>query len=149
MSRVFCKGKDNSGSFVTRGSVASGEQFSSESLSRKRLIRHLRIGARFYTRKVSVDRSTKRLATAILTRALRDVLSGRELGLQQAAGGWRKDALRWFRSNEEYPGSLMWVSGIIGVDVEGIRQWVREHAFGSETDRRKWRRKLGRTRSQR
>lgn len=141
--------QSKTGSLVSRGTVASDEKLYGSPLNRRLPVNPLEISSRFSCRKVNLDVSTKRLATAILTQALRDVLSGSELGTQQVAGGWRKDALKWFASDEEYPGSLLWVSGIIEADVEDIRQWIVDHASGTETDRMKWRRRLGKRRSAR
>jgi len=100
-----------------------------------------------YGRKVNVDRSTKRLATAILAQALRDALSTSGLGTQQVVGGWRRDALKWFVSDEEDPGSLRWVCRIVEMNVDDIRQWVVDHTSDTDKERKKWRRRLGRWRS--
>ena len=119
----------------------------SEPVSRGMLPRQLEVGCRFYSRKVNVDRSTQRLAIAMLAQALRDVLSSRELGKEQVVGGWRRDALKWFASNEEYPGSLRWVSRIIELDVEIIRRWVVDNAFCGTDEKERWRCSLRRWQS--
>jgi hypothetical protein len=113
---------------VTRGTLVSGDHSPGGMLSHRELSRQLEIGHRFHSRKINVDRSTHRLAIAILVQAFRDVFSSRDMGKGQVVDEWRRDALKWFASNEENPGSLQWVSRIIELDVETIRSWVIDNS---------------------
>jgi hypothetical protein len=44
-----------------------------------------------------------------------------------------RDALEWFRSDDTYPGSLCWVSEILQVDIQKVRDWLRQYDR-SDTD---------------
>jgi len=133
------------GSPVGGGIVALRERDLDRSSFQRLLINPLEIGSRFSCRQVNVDRSTKRLAIAILTQALRDVLLSENLGKKQVLGRWHRDALKWFASDEDHPGSLRWVSEIVDIEVEDIRRWVS--VLPAETaERRKWQARFRRSR---
>jgi hypothetical protein len=138
-------GKDALEVSAAKGVVASSEKSFARSLSQRLLIKQLEVSSRFSRRKTNVDRSTQSLAVAILTQALRDVLSTEEFGAKQVAGGWQRDALQWFASDEEHPGSLRWVSEVVDIRVEDIRNWI-SLLPNERTERRKWRAKFRRPR---
>ena len=54
----------------------------------------------------------RNLALGILLQAFRDVVSPKKTSNKEWEV-WRKDALEWFNSNENHPGSLFWVCEVL------------------------------------
>jgi len=82
----------------------------------------------------------------MLAQALRDAVSITKVKSQSKQVRWQEDALRWFFSEEDSPGSLRWVSEVVDIDVDNVRDWVELHAKGSAEMRKKWQGKLSRWR---
>lgn len=72
----------------------------------------------------------KKLALGILAQAFWDALFPPRSTEQTR---WRKDAMDWFFSDDESPGSLKWVCEILHMDSDRLRQWVRLHSQGGPT----------------
>ncbi|MDA2925716.1 hypothetical protein MYX78_00540 [Acidobacteria bacterium AH-259-G07] len=68
------------------------------------------------------DSSVKNLALAILRQAFRDAFASPRNSRNES---WRKDALEWFFSQEDCPGSLDWVCEILQIDAGSFREWLQ------------------------
>lgn len=71
------------------------------------------------TGSVGIDLPIRKLATAILVQALKDVLREKETRIV------REEALSWFFSSNRQPGSFHWVSEVMQADGETFRDRIR------------------------
>ena len=98
------------------------------------------------SRKLIIDYSTRKLATAILLQALKDAfVVGAKLP-ESEQKGWRKDALDWFFSSNSQPGSFNWVSEVMQTDAESFRGLIRAYVKGDKNQRDQIRSKLKKAR---
>jgi hypothetical protein len=95
-------------------------------------------------RDLQLDDSARSLATAILLQALRDVLQVCTRGTAKESSRWKEDALEWFYSEADYPGSLRWVSRIVVIDIDCLRAWLKFYSSRDETEQREMARKIRR-----
>lgn len=68
------------------------------------------------------DRPARNLALAILNQAFRDIVSPNRVSQEWET--WKRDAARWFSSEDVDPGSFHWVCGVLEVDSSKLRGWV-------------------------
>ena len=81
-----------------------------------------------------VDRPIRRLALAILIRALRDG-SGRRTNSSEGASetlDWHQDALEWLCSESDQVGSLLWICDLLEMPPAKLRSWVRTFLQSSQ-----------------
>ncbi|MGH9342104.1 MAG: hypothetical protein ACRD1R_21590 [Acidobacteriota bacterium] len=76
-----------------------------------------------YPQSKKADPAVRKLALGILLQAFRDVVTPRRAPSKEDSG-WKKDAIEWFYSYDEYPGSLIWVCDILQMDPNGLREWL-------------------------
>ena len=81
---------------INAGSESAG--WCSSGLSPATLIRQLEISSSFLSHRVKIDRSTRRLAAAMLAQALRDAVSITKVKSQPKQVRWRTDAANPFDS---------------------------------------------------
>jgi len=86
-----------------------------------------------YGQEKGLEPSVKKLALAILLRALRDLLAPRKSGKKNRKNweGWQRDAQEWFFSEETAPGSFYWVC-----EVSNIGSWRILKGLRIRRDRR-------------
>ena len=81
---------------------------------------------RLYPTRSPLDPSVRKLARAILHRALRDMLTN-----ETSSGGmpdaWEQDAAEWFLSDTTDPGSLNWVCDILKIQPWGLCKWLSRY----------------------
>ncbi len=80
----------------------------------------------FYPRKDPLDPSVRKLARAILHRALRDMLT-KETSSGGMSEAWEQDAAEWFLSDTTDPGSLNWVCDILKIQPWGLCNWLSRY----------------------
>ena len=73
-----------------------------------------------YPHASSLDSGLKGLARAILAQAFWDVLAPPRRRNEYL----REDALEWFSSHDQAPGSFGWICMILHIDPVRLRQWV-------------------------
>ena len=80
-----------------------------------------------YDREKGLEPSVKKLALAILLRALRDLLAPSKSGKnnRQKWVKWQKDALHWFYSEKTTPGSFYWVCEVLNIGSWRILKGLR------------------------
>ena len=98
------------------------------------------------TGRLEIDRSTRKLATAILVQALRDAMVVGVRLREEDQKRWRNDALDWFFSPNSQPGSFNWVIQVIQADAESFRKWIRTYMHGDGKLRRQMEARLKKTR---
>ena len=136
MMKRHVKGVE-SGTLVSKGSVESSSGVRLETVSRGTLIRQLEVNSRSHVlRNPTIDRPMRRLAAAVLAQALKDALGVGGGGPRSQDSSWQRDALSWFASDEDSPGSMRWVSEVVDIDAESIRKWVSLHAGDSTEGQR-------------
>jgi len=82
------------------------------------------------------DLAVWNLALAILLQACRDVVAPpRRRRFSRKFAEWREDAVEWFFSENDNPGSYKWVRQILGIGSDGLRHWVRAYQDSSPTAR--------------
>lgn len=69
------------------------------------------------------ERELINLAMGILTQAVRDLVSPQKK-LERDWKSWQADSRKWFKSDEFYTGSFLWVCDVINADPRKMRQWV-------------------------
>lgn len=86
-----------------------------------------------YGQEKGLEPSVKKLALAILLRALRDLLAPSKSGKENRSNweGWQRDAQEWFFSEETTPGSFYWVC-----EVSNIGSWRILKGLRIRRDRR-------------
>jgi len=72
-----------------------------------------------------VDPGLIRLAVAILTQAVRDLLAPQKK-LESDWEAWKEDSKCWFNSQSLEPCSFHWVCQILGLSPEMVRYWVAD-----------------------
>ena len=77
----------------------------------------------FYPSASGSDSNLKSLARAILAQAFWDALALPRRKNEDL----RDDAVEWFSSSEQTPGSLHWICSILHIDSARLGQWVRSH----------------------
>ncbi len=80
----------------------------------------------FYPRKDPLDPSVRKLARAILHRALRDMLTN-EPTFSGSSDAREQDAAEWFLSDTTDPGSLNWVCDILTIQPWGLCKWLSRY----------------------
>lgn len=70
----------------------------------------------------AVEPSVRKLAAGILLQAHRDSLIPAQATAEQRM--WRKDALKWFFSEEDCAGSFRWVCSILKMEPGRVRRWL-------------------------
>jgi hypothetical protein len=87
-------------------------------------------------RPLRLDEATRKLATGILLQALRDALQVGSKASQRQMRRWNEDALEWFSSEADYPGSLRWVGEILQINIDDVREWLEKYARSDECQQR-------------
>ncbi len=74
-----------------------------------------------------VDRPIRKLALAILIRALRDGIGRGSISSEGAKETvyWHQDAREWLFSESDQAGSFLWICDILAMDPAKLRSWVR------------------------
>jgi hypothetical protein len=93
-----------------------------------------------YPPKKGADPSLRRLASGILIQAFRDIITSRKESKECIA--WREDALEWFQTSDDYPGSFVWVCHVLKANPWKIREWLDEYRASTPTRRREMGKKL-------
>ena len=73
---------------------------------------------------VRPDEGVRRLATAILVQAVRDIMPRKNSADEWKS--WRQDALEWFYSEEVGAGSFLWVCNVLAARPDRIRSWLEK-----------------------
>ncbi len=76
-----------------------------------------------YPRLAKPSKEVRNLAMGILVQAVRDIIP--KSSRSDEWKSWRADALEWFMSDHEEPGSFVWVTEILNVTPMRIRSWLR------------------------
>ncbi len=81
-----------------------------------------------------VDRPIRRLALAILIRALRDGIGCRSHSWEgpKETIGWHQDAREWLFSESGQEGSFLWIRDILAMHPAKLRSWVRTFLQSSQ-----------------
>ncbi len=69
-------------------------------------------------------RACKKLIAAMIMRGLLDV---RKPGPGKLGQRWRKDALRWFRSNRKEVWSFRWMCDVLEIDEGGVKRYLEDY----------------------
>ncbi len=82
-----------------------------------------------YRRTLGPEASIRRLAVAILLQALRDLLTPRRSGKENRRNWekWQQEALHWFLSEKNAPGSFHWVCDILNIGSWRILEVIRSY----------------------
>ena len=86
------------------------------------------------------DRPTRNLALAILNQAFRDIVSPNRASQEWKT--WKRDAARWFSSDDVDLGSFHWVCGVLEIDSLKLRDWLETYCTGGLKRRKEVTRKL-------
>ena len=86
------------------------------------------------------DRPTRNLALAILNQAFRDIVSPNRASQEWKT--WKRDAARWFSSDDVDLGSFHWVCGVLEIDSLKLRDWLETYCTGGLKRRKEITRKL-------
>lgn len=89
----------------------------------------------------SYDAPSRKLALGILLQAFRDIISPRRSTWKKDED-WQVDALEWFCSDEDYPGSFTWVCYHLHVDRSQLRKWLDRYLTGDRKEKRRLAKKL-------
>ncbi len=86
------------------------------------------------------DRPARNLALAILNQAFRDIVSPNRASQEWEI--WKRDAARWFSSDEDDPGSFHWVCDVLELDFSKLRGWLETYKTSGLRGRKEVARKL-------
>jgi len=89
------------------------------------------------------DSSLRNLSLSILLQAFRDVVAPKKTSNKEWRL-WREDALDWFASEANYPGSLQWVCEVLGISQKDLREWVEVYLLSDEERQKAMAQKLTR-----
>lgn len=89
------------------------------------------------------DPSLRNLALGILLQAFRDIVTPKKAANKEW-DEWRQDALEWFYADESYPGSFLWVSGVLEMNPRELREWLRDYRKSNGEQKKEMARKLTR-----
>ncbi len=95
-----------------------------------------------------VDRPIRRLALAILIRALRDGI-GRHSNSSEGARetlDWHQDAREWLCSESDQAGTFLWICDLLAMPPEKLRSWVRTFLQSSQARQKEIMKRLLRSR---
>ena len=70
--------------------------------------------------------SLRNLALGILLQAFRDIVAPKKASNKEWEE-WRQDALEWFYSHENQPGSFFWVCEVLEMNPNDLRNWLQEY----------------------
>ena len=97
--------------------------------------------APLYPESRSYDAASRKLALGILLQAFRDIISPRRSTWKKDED-WQADALDWFQSDEDYPGSFTWVCHHLHVESSQLRGWLDRYLNGSRKEKKRMAQKL-------
>ncbi len=89
------------------------------------------------------DSSLRNLSLGILLQAFRDIVSPKKTSNKEWRL-WREDALDWFSSEENYPGSLQWVCEVLEMSQADLREWVEAYLLSDKEHQKAMAQKLTR-----
>jgi hypothetical protein len=78
-----------------------------------------------FPQKTGHEPSVVALAIAILIQAVRDAIGPRRRS-EKDWEIWKLDALEWFSSEEDHPGSLVWVCEVTSIPPKSLRFWFEQ-----------------------
>ena len=87
------------------------------------------------------DPSLRNLALGILLQAFRDIVAPKKASNQEWEL-WREDALEWFYSDENHPGSFSWVCEVLEMNRRELRAWLQDYKTSDEEQQKEMARKL-------
>ncbi|HUG42845.1 MAG TPA: hypothetical protein VMN76_01270 [Acidobacteriota bacterium] len=96
-----------------------------------------------YPQTKKADPSLRNLALGILLQAFRDIVAPKKSSNKEWEE-WRQDALEWFYSSEDYPGSFLWVCEVLEMNANELRVWLREYRKSNAQEKKEMARKLTR-----
>ncbi len=99
--------------------------------------------AGLYPKEHRPDSSLRNLSLGILLQAFRDVVAPKKSPNKEWRL-WRQDALDWFASEENYPGSFHWVCEVLEMNQRELRQWLEAYLLSDADRQREMARKLTR-----
>lgn len=97
----------------------------------------------FYSSDHRPNSSITNLALAILLQGFRDVISVKNSSNHEGTI-WRKDALEWFASENQFPGSFLWVCTALKLPGKELRTWIEEYLMSDKKRKIEMARKLHR-----
>lgn len=84
-----------------------------------------------YPRDRKPDSPLMNLSLGILLQAFRDVVSPKKTSHKKWLL-WREDALDWFASDKNDPGSFQWVCEVLEISQKDLREWVQAYLLSDE-----------------
>jgi hypothetical protein len=87
------------------------------------------------------DPSLRNLALGILLQAFRDIVAPKKSSNKEWEL-WRQDALDWFQSDENHPGSFFWVCDVLEMNHKELRDWLRAYNKSRGDQKKEMARKL-------
>lgn len=98
-------------------------------------------GDTLYPKGKSYDPASRKLALGILLQAFRDIISPRRSTWKKGED-WKADALEWFGSNENHPGSFKWVCHHLHISPERLRTWLHCYLNSDAKEKKRLAKKL-------
>ena len=89
------------------------------------------------------DASLRNLSLGILLQAFRDIIAPKKSASKEWAA-WRQDAVDWFSSEEQDPGSYYWVCSVLALSPKELREWLSVYNSSNQEQQREMARKLTR-----
>ncbi len=89
------------------------------------------------------DPSLRNLALGILLQAFRDIVAPKKSSNKEWEI-WRNDALEWFFTDENHPGSFCWVCEVLALNPKELREWLHVYKRSDHNVRKEMARKLTR-----
>lgn len=89
------------------------------------------------------DPSLLNLSLGILLQAFRDIVAPKKTSNKEWEE-WRQDALDWFYSYENQPGSFHWVCEVLEMSPNELRGWLQEYRQSTARQKKEMARKLTR-----
>ncbi len=96
-----------------------------------------------YPREHRPESSLRNLSLGILLQAFRDVVAPKKASNKEWRL-WRQDALDWFSSEENYPGSFQWVCEVLEISQKELREWLESYLLSDKDRQKEMARKLTR-----
>ncbi|MBI4447282.1 MAG: hypothetical protein HY645_15425 [Acidobacteria bacterium] len=87
------------------------------------------------------DPSLRNLALGILLQAFRDIVAPKKSSNKEWEI-WRQDALEWFFSKEDHPGSFQWVCEVLEMSPRDLRRWLHTYKHSDRAHKKEMARKL-------
>ena len=89
------------------------------------------------------DPSLRNLALGILLQGFRDIVA-RKKDANKEWQEWRQDALEWFYSLEEHPGSFLWVCEVLEMNPRELLDWLAAYRRSDGKKKKEMARRLTR-----